>query len=41
MMDGRSKVVAAAAAPAAGTISINNINNRTISFPWRKRDRRF
>jgi hypothetical protein len=39
-VEGRSKVVAAAAAPAAGTISINNINRTTNSFPKRKLDRR-
>jgi hypothetical protein len=38
-MDGR-KVVAAAAALAAGTISINSINRTTNSFPKRKRDHR-
>lgn len=31
-MDGRSKVVDVAAAPAADTITINNFHTRTTSF---------
>ncbi|HTZ55725.1 MAG TPA: hypothetical protein VMB20_11740 [Candidatus Acidoferrum sp.] len=40
-MDGRSKVVDVAAAPAADTISINNFNIKTTSFPKLKPGRRF
>ena len=41
-MDGRSKVVDVADAPAVGTISINNFNTATTSFPKLKpRGRRF
>ena len=32
IMDGRSKVVDVAAAPAADTITINNFHTRTTSF---------
>lgn len=39
-MDGRNKA-AAAAAPAAGTISTNNINNIATSFLKPKLGRRF
>jgi len=40
IMDGRNKAVAAAA-PAAGTISTNNINNRMTSFLRPRLGRRF
>lgn len=39
-MDGRSKVVDVAAAPAADTISINNFNTPTTSFLKLKSGRR-
>jgi hypothetical protein len=41
MMDGSSRVVDVAAAPAADTITTNNFNIRTTSFPKLKSDRRF
>ncbi|HTV92076.1 MAG TPA: hypothetical protein VMG98_05095 [Verrucomicrobiae bacterium] len=40
-MDGRSKAVDAAAAPAAGTITINNFLTVTNSFLKPKLGRRF
>lgn len=40
-LDGRSKAVADAAAPAAGTITINNFPTATNSFLKRKLGRRF
>jgi hypothetical protein len=41
MMDGSSRVVDVAAAPAADTITINNFNTRTTSFLKLKSGHRF
>jgi hypothetical protein len=40
-MDGSSRVVDVAAAPAADTITINNFNIRTTSFPRLRSGHRF